>query len=151
MFVAGLDAVLAGVGFVSHGQHQSVRVLHLVFGDDVVLVAAQRFSILEPVRWNYRQIELLKKTEDSNYSPFHFGIGLAANAHLQLHLLALANSRIVQSLQDLGNSQFSQSCKSIRLKINEKKWKWGRKINLHLTVTAALFVSSPSALVNLTE
>ena len=49
VFVAGLDAVLAGVGFVSHGQHQSVRVLHLVFGDDVVLVAAQRLSILEPV------------------------------------------------------------------------------------------------------
>ena len=71
---------------------------------------------LEIVRWNYCQVDMLRRRK--NDSPFHFGIGLAANAHFQLHLLALANSRIVESLQDLGNSQFSQGCKSIRLKRN---------------------------------
>ena len=47
-----------------------------------------------------------------------WGLGWPRMRTFNSQLLALANSRIVQSLQDLGNSQFSQDCKSIRLKRN---------------------------------
>ena len=90
MFIGRFDCVGTGVSLISRGQDERERVFDVIFAQDVIRIARQRLSVLEP--FTITQLILNLQLNFVINLPFDLRIWLTSNAHLQFQFLALLHS-----------------------------------------------------------